>query len=80
MSETQRTARDIKVKLGIPVADEDGTFRIKHEVKDGEVRLLCDGHPFVVCKVDDGQPVVQFLDIDTGVVFERNIAVLAWRR
>ena len=73
-------SRTILEKLGIPTADKDGTFQVKHEVKDGEVRLTCQGHPFVVCKIKDGQPVVQIIDIDTGVVFERNIAVLAWAR
>ena len=80
MPEASKGGRRIRETLGIPVPDPDGTFHVKHEAKDGEVRLRCAGHPFVVCKVKDGQPVVQFLDVDTGVVFERNIAVLAWRR
>lgn len=66
--------------LHIPVADEDGTFRVAHEERNGEVRLLCNGHPFVVCKVKDGVPVVQVADVDTGVIYEHNIPTLAWRR
>lgn len=69
-------------QIGLPSADSSGTLRINHRIdrreENGAVYLSCGGRDFVVCKVKDGNPVVQIVDADVGVVFERDIRLLCW--
>jgi hypothetical protein len=61
--------------------DKDGKITIKHvEDGTGKVALSFGGHEFAVCKLKDGKAVVQLVDCDTGVVAEKDIICLCWRR
>ncbi len=61
--------------------DKDGTIKIVHSDKaDGKVSLSFGGHEFVVCKIKDGNAIVQLVDVDVGPVAEKDITMLCWRR
>lgn len=66
--------------LGIPVPDKDGVFQIKIEEVGGEIRMSAGGIVFGKCLLKNGAPAVQIIDVDTGVIFEKNIQVLCWSR
>lgn len=66
--------------LGIPVADKDGVFQVKVEEIGGEIRLSADGTVFCKCLLKNNAIMIQVLDVDTGVVCEKNIQTLCWRR
>lgn len=67
-------------KIGYPAPDADGTLRIKCVEERGEIRLVCNGEAFVVCKMLDGKAVVQVVDADTGVKYQGDIGMLCWAR
>lgn len=67
-------------EIGYPKVDEDGTLRVKAVEKDGMVELHCNGHAFVRCLIKDNNPIVQLIDIDIGIVHERDFGLLCWAR
>lgn len=67
--------------MGVFLSPGGRDLTIKVEEKDGEVRLLHNGHAFARVYTDkDGDHIIDVADVDTGSVYKGTIAVLCWRR
>lgn len=67
--------------MAVFVSPSGADLSVKVEDKNGEVRLVHNGHAFVrVYTGADGQDVVEVIDADVGPTYSHNVRTLCWRR